>query len=67
MSGLDNIGAMITFVSDHEGAIDSDEGRAWASRWGIKLAFRPRGAHARIVERHNELLRKQLHFTSSQL
>ena len=64
---LRQYGAMTTFVSDHEGAIDSDEGRAWASRWGIKLAFRPRGAHARIVERHNELLRKQFHFTSSQL
>ena len=59
-------GPPTTLTSDHEGALDSDEGPAWASRWGIRLNLRPRGAHARMVERHNELLRRQLHLVDEQ-
>ena len=58
---------MTRLVSDKEGALDSDEGRQWATRWGISLILRPKGSHAKIVERHNALLRKQLNFTYSQL
>ena len=49
-------GAPAVLTSDHEGALDSEEARTWASRWNIQLNLRPRGAHARMVERHNELL-----------
>ena len=53
-------------ISDNEGALNSDEGRTWASRWNIELEFRPRSSHARIVEKHNDLLRKQLHLVDEQ-
>ena len=33
-------------ISDREGALDSDEGRSWADRWGIQLRFRPTGSKA---------------------
>ena len=54
-------------VSDQEGALNSDAGRAWATRWNIELVLRPRKAHARMIERHNELLRSQLHRVEGQL
>ena len=54
-------------VSDQEGALNSDAGRAWATRWNVELVLRPRKAHARMVERHNELLRSQLHRVEGQL
>lgn len=49
-------GPMTRLVSDHEGALDSDYGRSWADRWSVKLVLRARGAHARLVEKHNDLL-----------
>ena len=54
-------------VSDQEGALNSDAGRAWATRWNIALILRPRKAHARMIERHNELFRSQLHRVEGQL
>ena len=54
-------------VSDHEGAFDSDEGRMWATRWGFKLVFKPKKAHAQMVERHNDLLRDQVHLIKEQM
>eukprot|EP00971_Amphidinium_carterae_P102564 2030284-Amphidinium_carterae.1 len=60
-------GPMKRLTCDHEGALDSDQGRAWATRWSIDLHFRPRGSHARMVERHNDLLRRQLHLVDEQL
>ncbi|CAK0834374.1 unnamed protein product [Prorocentrum cordatum] len=59
-------GAPAVLTSDREGALDSDEARSWASRWQCKLNLRPRGAHARMVERHHELLRHQLHLVDEQ-
>ena len=47
---------MKRLVSDHEGALDSDVGRTWADRWSIQLVLRPRGSHARMIEKHNDLL-----------
>ena len=44
----------------------SDEGAIWADRHGIKLQFKPEGAHADLAERHNELLRQQFHKIRSQ-
>ena len=60
-------GPMKRLVSDHEGALDSDEARAWATRWGIEMHFCPKGAHAVVVEKHNDLLRRQLHNVDAQL
>ena len=40
-------------VSDQEGALFSDEGAIWASRWGIELRAKLKGAHAYIVERRS--------------
>eukprot|EP00959_Pyramimonas_sp_CCMP1952_P429900 9003581-Pyramimonas_sp.AAC.1 len=59
-------GAPVALTSDREGALDSDEARAWASRWQFKLNLRPRGARARMVERRPEFLRKQLHLVDEQ-
>ena len=48
-----------TIVSDQEGALYSDEGAIWASRWQIELKSKAKGAHAHIIERRNDLLRQQ--------
>ena len=53
-------------VSDQEGALFSDEGGIWADRWRLELRPKPRGAHAYVVERRNELLRQQYHRSQSQ-
>jgi len=54
-------------VSDQEGALNSDAARTFATRWNFELVLRPRKAHARMIERHNELLRQQLHRVEGQL
>ena len=46
-------------MSDQEGALYSDEGAIWASRWQIELKSKPKGSHAHIIERRNDLLRQQ--------
>jgi hypothetical protein len=48
-------GAPHTFLSDREGAIDSEEAAIWFERWNIQPQFKPKGSHASIVERHHEL------------
>ena len=48
-------------VSDQEGALFSDEGSDWADKWNIELRANPKGAHAYVIERRNELLRQQYH------
>ena len=53
-------------VSDQEGARFGDEGGIWADRWGVDLRPKPKGAHAYIIERRNDLLRQQYHRTRSQ-
>ena len=52
-------GAPKFIVSDQEGALFSDEGGIWADRHGIDLRPKPKGAHAQIIERRNDLLRQQ--------
>ena len=54
-------------TSDHEDALDSDEGRSWATKWGTRLSFKAPGSHAHLIERHNALLRDQLHLIKDQL
>ena len=46
-------------TSDQEGALFSDEGAIWASRWSIELKSKPKGAHAHVIERRKDLLRQQ--------
>eukprot|EP00959_Pyramimonas_sp_CCMP1952_P076359 1595389-Pyramimonas_sp.AAC.1 len=58
---------MRVLTSDKEGALDSEIASAWADRWSIQFNLRPRGAHARIVERHNSLLRDAIHRVNSQM
>ena len=58
---------MKRLTSDRERGLDSDTGRQWADRWGSELNLRPNGAHATLVEKHNDLIRRQLHFIDSQL
>ena len=60
-------GPPVRLTSDHEGALDSDEGRAWATRWGTNLSFKAHGSHAQLIERHNALLRDQLHLIKDQI
>ena len=53
--------------SDNEGGLNSDEGRNWATRWNLRLRFRPVGTKAWTVERHNDLLRRVLHTVHDQM
>ena len=53
-------------VSDQEGALFSDEGAIWASRWKIELKSKAKGSHAHIIERRNDLLRQQYNKVRSQ-
>jgi hypothetical protein len=53
-------------ISDHEGAIDSEEASVWAERWGVHVKFKAPGAHAHVVERHHEILRRLIHRIEAQ-
>ena len=53
-------------VSDQEGALFSDEGAIWASRWNMELKSKAKGSHAHIMERRNDLLRQQFNKVRSQ-
>ncbi|CAK0873269.1 unnamed protein product [Prorocentrum cordatum] len=53
-------------TSDQEGALFSDEGAIWADRWKVDLRPKPKGAHAHVIERRNDLLRTQYHRVRSQ-
>ena len=53
-------------LSDQEGALVSDLISDWMDRRGIKLDFRAREQHCGLVERHNAILRHQLHLLDGQ-
>ena len=53
-------GAPAVIISDHEGALCSEEGAVWSERWGTALRLKPRGSHAALVERHHAFLREQV-------
>lgn len=59
-------GAMQTLMSDHEGALTSDEGALWAEKWSINMRLTPKGSHAWLIERHHQALRDMLHKIESQ-
>ena len=55
-----------TVLSDQEGGLIPDDIGQWFSNKGIQFEFRARNQHSSMVERHNELLRRQLHVTEDQ-
>ena len=53
-------------LSDQEGGLMSDLAGEWFDKRGIQLLFRAREQHCGMVERHNEILRRQLHVLEDQ-
>ena len=53
-------------LSDQEGGLVRDEVAEWFSNKGIQLSFRAKSQHCTMVERHNEILRRQLHLIEDQ-
>ena len=53
-------------LTDQEGSLNVDEVAAWFENRGNKLCFRAREQHCSLVERHNEILRRQLHLIQDQ-
>ena len=53
-------------LSDQEGALVSDLISDWMDRRGIQVNFRARGEHCGMVERHKNILRRQLHLLEDQ-
>jgi hypothetical protein len=59
-------GPPTTVLSDQEGGLITDMFGDWLDRRGIQVEFRARGQHCGMVERHNEILRRQLHVLEDQ-
>lgn len=59
-------GPPTTVLSDQEGGLITDTFGDWLDRRGIQVEFRARGQHCGMVERHNEILRRQLHVLEDQ-
>ena len=55
-----------TIVADQEGALSGAAGGAWMSHRDIKYVPKAKYAHASVVERHNALLRRQVHLLLEQ-
>ena len=55
-----------TIISDQEGALKDEAMGQWLEQRGIRLVLRAKGQHAQLVERHHELLRKQLRVIDDQ-
>ncbi|CAJ1416651.1 unnamed protein product [Effrenium voratum] len=53
-------------MSDQEGALATDYAAEQMSRRGINLQLVAKEQHCGVVERHNELLRRQLHLIDTQ-
>ena len=61
------LGPMRVLVADQEGGLMSDEAAQWMDRWQIQLRSKEPGAHAQMVERHHDILRRLLLRVESQL
>ena len=59
-------GPPTNILSDQEGGLITDLVGDWMDRRGIQVCFRARGQHCGMVERHNEILRRQLHLLEDQ-
>eukprot|EP00435_Cladocopium_sp_Y103_P052682 s894_g16.t1 len=53
-------------LSDQGGGLITDLVGDWMDRRGIQVSFRARGQHCGLVERHTEILRRQLHLLEDQ-
>ena len=58
---------MQLLVADQEGGLTGDEAALWLDRWQILVRTKAPGAHAQIVERHHDVLRRLLLRMESQL
>eukprot|EP00435_Cladocopium_sp_Y103_P042293 s661_g11.t1 len=59
-------GAPSTILCDQEGGVISDLAAEWFERRGINVVFRAKEQHCGLVERHNQILRNQLHLLDDQ-
>lgn len=62
---ITQFGPPSTLISDQEGGLNEVAG-AFLEQLGVKLDLRARGQHAGIVQRHNAILRKQVHLVDGQ-
>ena len=53
-------------LSDQEGGLNNDEAGDWFERKGIQHLPKAKNQHCGVVERHNEILRRQLHLVEDQ-
>ena len=53
-------------LSDQEGGLTGDEAGRWFDAKGIQLHLHAREQHCGMIERHNEILRRQLHLIEDQ-
>ena len=58
---------MKLLVTDNEAGLAGEEAAQWLDRWNIQIKAMEKGAHAQMVERHHDILRKLIHRVSSQL
>eukprot|EP00435_Cladocopium_sp_Y103_P067560 s366_g30.t1 len=54
------------WTGDQKGGLIIDLVGDWMDRHGIQVSFRARGQRCGLVERHNEILRRQLHLLEDQ-
>ena len=59
-------GPMTVLVIDEEGALATEAAGIALERMGVSRKLKAKGQHAKIVERHHEILRRQLHLVESQ-
>ena len=55
-----------TIVADQEGGFNSPAALAWLAARDIKMIPKAKYSHAQMVERHHEVLRRQMHLLSEQ-
>ena len=64
-SWMQHFGPPVELISDQEGGLNETAAALLESR-GCKLTLRAKGQHAGMIERHNDLLRRQIHLMDSQ-
>ena len=54
-----------TLISDQEGGLTGPESAAWLEQRNVVLKVRAKNQHADMVERHHEILRRQIHLINT--
>ena len=62
---INQYGAPAELISDQEGGLNEYAG-AVLEQLHVKLTLKAKGQHAPVVERHNEILRRQIHLLDQQ-